>query len=181
MTGTPDYMPPKMATQPSAEELHRKLMLQQTQTQENFGMAFVAGLAAAVVSALVWMAVTYFTHYQIGWMAIGVGFLVGWAVRWTGKGTRPIFGILGAALALLGCMLGNLLTACIQIANQEQVTVGQVLGALNPEFVLEIFKVTFNPMDLLFYGLAVWWGYKYSFTAPAGAPAPEAVGKSQLL
>ena len=179
MNGTPNYTPPNIPAQPSAEEIHRKLMLQQTQSQENVGMALCAGLTAAVASSLVWMAVTYFTHFQIGWMAIGVGFLVGWAVRWAGKGTRPVFGVLGAALALFGCMLGNLLTTCVQIAEQQQIGVGQVLGALNPDFVIEILKVTFHPMDLLFYGLAVWWGYKYSFAPPASSSVTVTLGKSQ--
>ncbi|MBI5267290.1 MAG: hypothetical protein HY851_08670 [candidate division Zixibacteria bacterium] len=179
MSGTPNYTPTPMPTQPSAEDIHRKLMLQQTQPAENFGMALVVGLLAAVASSLIWMAITYFTNYQIGWMALGVGFVVGWGVRWAGKGTRPLFGVLGATLALLGCMLGNLLTACVSIADQQQITVGQVLGALNADLVVEIFKVTFHPMDLLFYGLAVWWGYKYSFAPTGSGNKVEVSPKSQ--
>lgn len=179
MNGTPNYTPSQVPAQPSAEEIHRKLQLQQNQSQENFGMALAVGLVAAVVSSLIWMAITYFTNYQIGWMALGVGFVVGWCVRWAGKGARPIFGFLGATLALLGCMLGNLLTACVSIAVQQQITVGQVLGALNTDLVLEIFKATFQPMDLLFYGLAIWWGYKYSFVPTGGGSKVQMALKTQ--
>jgi len=173
MNGTTQMEAPKLSHQPSAEEIHRRQMLPPVHTEENFGKAIIVGLAAAVAGSLAWMAITYFTGYQIGWMAVGVGFLVGVAIKWAGHGTSPAFGFLGAGLALFGCLLGNLLTACIQIAEQEQVSVGTVLGALTPEFIAEIFSVTFHPMDILFYGLAIYWGYKYSFES-ASAPKKAA-------
>ncbi len=65
----------------------------------------LAGLAAAFVGAVVWAIVTVTTKYQIGLVAIGIGALVGFAVR-IGNGGKA-FGILGAFLALFGCVLGN--------------------------------------------------------------------------
>jgi hypothetical protein len=44
-----------------------------------------AGLAAAILGAIIWAVVTVTTKYQIGYMAIGVGALVGFALR-IGKG-----------------------------------------------------------------------------------------------
>src|SRR5882672_10328355 len=70
---------------------------------ENLPMGFMAGLIAAAVGAGLWALVTILTGYQIGWMAVGVGFLVGWAVRAGGKGTHTVFGMMGAMLALGGC------------------------------------------------------------------------------
>ena len=54
-------------------------------------------------------------------MAIGVGFLVGIAVKFFGKGKTPIYGIIGAAFALLGCAIGNLLFYSGFIAKEEGV------------------------------------------------------------
>lgn len=59
------------------------------------------------------------TEYQIGYMAIAVGFLVGFVIRLTGKGIDKIFGISGAILAIFGCLLGNLLSNVGFIANAE--------------------------------------------------------------
>jgi len=42
--------------------------------------AFV-GLAAAIVGAIIWAVVTVTAKYQIGWMAVGVGAFVGFALR----------------------------------------------------------------------------------------------------
>lgn len=70
------------------------------------------------------------TKYQIGWMAIGVGFLVGFSVRRFGRGTAKTFGIIGAVSALPGCLLGNLLSACGFIAQSESAPVLDVVFAL---------------------------------------------------
>ena len=70
-------------------------------------MAALAGLAAAFVGAIAWAIVTVTTKYQLGIMAIAVGLLVGLALR-LGNGGKA-FGILGACLALFGCVLGNFL------------------------------------------------------------------------
>ena len=47
----------------------------------NLPPGVVAGLGAAIVGAAIWAAITAATDYQIGFMAIGVGFLAGFAVR----------------------------------------------------------------------------------------------------
>src|SRR2546422_8431344 len=88
---------------------------------ENLPMGFMAGLVAAAIGAGLWALVTIVTGFQIGWMAVGVGFLVGWAVRVAGKGAHMAFGILGAALALGGCALGNLLAVAVIAARHFEV------------------------------------------------------------
>jgi len=94
---------------------------------------------------------------------VGVGFLVGFTVRQFGKGIDTSFGIAGAALALIGCLSGNLLTICILIAREENIPVVSLLSQLTPAVAVNLLKVTFNPIDLLFYAIAVYEGYKFSF------------------
>jgi hypothetical protein len=126
-----------------------------------------------------WAVVTVSLKYQIGWMAIGVGALVGYAVRILGKGVTTTFGGIGGAFALLGCLLGNLLSTCGFLAAQESVPFLQVAGAsiMHPSLALELLTATFSSMDLVFYGIAVYEGYKFSFrqlTADDVAqPAPK--------
>lgn len=135
------------------------------EAEQNLLPGVLGGVVAAVIGAAIWAVVTVATKYQIGWMAIGVGFLVGFAVRTLGKGVSKSFGIVGAMCALFGCLLGNVLTACGFLANQESIPVFQVvLKALTrPALAVELIKITFSPMDLLFYGIAVYEGYKFSF------------------
>ncbi len=131
--------------------------------EQNIGLAMAAGVAAAAVGAGVWAVVTALTHIQIGFMAIGVGFLVGYAVRTFGKGMSGAFGIIGAGFSLLGCLAGNLLAVCAALAEAESIPFSTVLANLNLGLITELMKVTFHPMDLLFYGIAVYEGYRFSF------------------
>ena len=130
----------------------------------NLGAAVVGGLVAALVGALIWAVITVTTKFQIGFMAVGVGFLVAWAVRTLGKGRDTTFGIIGGVFALLGCLLGNLLSACGFLAGQASEPVMsvtlRVLG--NPASIATILQETFSGMDLLFYAIAVYEGYKLS-------------------
>src|SRR5579859_5535985 len=70
---------------------------QQTMPGEdaNLPAAILGGLVAAIAGALVWALVTVSIKFQIGFMAVGVGFLVAWAVRTLGKGRAQMFGIIG--------------------------------------------------------------------------------------
>ena len=137
----------------------------QLDAEQNLPLGVCGGLLAAVLGAAVWAGVTVATGYQIGWMAVGVGFVVGFAVRLLGKGVTPAFGMMGAAFALLGCMLGNLLSTCGFIAIQESAPFFPVaLSVLTqPATMIALLKVTFSPMDLLFYGLALYTGYRFAF------------------
>ncbi|HEX8312044.1 MAG TPA: hypothetical protein VF614_12045 [Chthoniobacteraceae bacterium] len=134
----------------------------QLERQQNLPMAVLAGVTAAVVGGGLWAAITLMTNYQIGWMAVGVGFLVGYAVRMAGKGVTPIYGVIGAVCALLGCLLGNFFTATELIAQHLSVSEMEVISNMTPELVFEMMKETFSGMDLLFYGIAVYEGFKLS-------------------
>ena len=148
--------------------------------EQDFNLGLAAGLVAALIGAALWAGVTIVTKYQIGWMAVGVGFLVGFAVRRFGRGIEPRFGYLGAALALVGCALGNLFAVLGIVAGHESVSFFSLLGQVRWTAVPRIMAATFNPMDVLFYGIALYEGYKLSFrqltTSELGLPGPAGPG-----
>src|SRR5438094_255504 len=65
----------------------------------NFGKCLISGIIGGVIGAAAWGAVAYFTGYEIGWLAWGVGVLVGMAVRVAAGGES------GAGLGVLACMI----------------------------------------------------------------------------
>lgn len=130
---------------------------------QDFTYALIGGTLAATISAIIWAVVTVLTNYQIGYMAIGVGLLVGFSVQFFGAGIDKKFGYLGAMLSLLGCLLGNLLSQVGFIANEQSLGYLEIITFLNFDLILEILIETFNPMDLLFYGIAVYIGFKNAF------------------
>jgi hypothetical protein len=137
---------------------------------DSLPMALLAGLLAASAGAAAWALVTVLTGMQIGWMAVGIGFLVGLAVRKFGKGSAPSFQVLGAVLSLVGCLAGNLLAVCIFAGRSEDVPLMTILAGLTPSLAVRLIVETFSPMDLLFYGLAVYEGYKFARVPDTPAP-----------
>jgi len=145
------------------DQIKFQMVMQEWKSDQNLSFGIAGGAVAAAVGATIWGIITAVTNYQIGWMAVGVGFLVGYAVRLSGKGIDKAFGVVGAVLSILGCVAGNLLTVCILISRHQHIPLLQLLSRLNPEIVIEIMKATFNPMDVLFYAIAVYEGYRFSF------------------
>lgn len=156
---------PPQTTAPEVDQEKVQNLLNKRYAEQNLGTAILAGLLSSVVAAFLWALVTYATGYQIGFMAIGVGVLVGYAVRYFGNGVTNRFGLAGAAFSLFGCLLGNLLASFIALSQIEESSIFLVLSAFvsSPGMVIEIMKETFSPIDLLFYGLAIYEGYKLSF------------------
>ena len=107
--------------------------------------------------------------YQIGYMAIGVGFLVGFAMR-QGKGIRPIFGIIGAALALISCVMGDFFSIVGLVAKEYEVSFMDVLSDTSYSEVMSVVIENMASMTIVFYGIALYEGYKLSFSAQK---APE--------
>ena len=131
--------------------------------EQSLGTAVIAGAVAAACGAAAWAAITVATGYQIGFMAIGIGFLVGLAVRRFGRGVDTLYGAAGSALALAGCVAGNLLAGCAMVASEAQVGLWDVVSRLTPSLAVELLTAMFTPMDVLFYGLAAYEGYRLSF------------------
>lgn len=152
-------------TEPQVEidETKYNELLRKIELNQNLSMGIFGGIAASIVGALIWAMITFVTGYQIGFMAVGVGFLVGYSIRFLGKGINNTFGIVGAILSFIGCLLGNILSICISISHYETIPLFQIISNLNVGLTLELMIETFHPMDLLFYGIAIYEGYRFSF------------------
>jgi hypothetical protein len=157
-TQNPQSTTATVLTEDKIFQYREKLKLEQ-----NLMLGAVGGGAAALVGAILWAVITVATEYQIGYMAIAVGLVVGFSVRYLGKGIDQIFGILGGMLALIGCVLGNFLSMVGFAANAEGLGYMELLFGIDYSIVPEIMMEGFSPMDVLFYGLAVYQGYKFSF------------------
>ena len=139
--------------------------IDQVRGEQSMLTGLLGGLAGAALGAAGWALITVTTEREYGLVAIGVGLLAGFGVRIAGKGMETRFGVMGAILAIAGCLVGKLLAIAIIVANAEQVPIAEMILAMvtNPAFFVEAITVTFEPMDLLFYGIAIYEGYRFSF------------------
>jgi disulfide bond formation protein DsbB len=116
-------------------------------------------------------------------MALGVGALVGFALR-IGNGGKA-FGIMGAFLALFGCILGNYFSLIAFASAEEQVPFFSMMNNADPAKVTNALWEDFTSISILFYALAAYEGYKFSAirppkfsSAPVQTPQPAAVAQT---
>jgi hypothetical protein len=130
----------------------------------------LGAIAGALIGAIAWGAITAATHFQIGYMAIGVGFLAGYGMRTLGGGRDRADGVIAGIVAFLGCVLGNLLTVVIDFAPHDGAHRGIVeltlLILLSPKLAWFMLTQSFSIMDLVFYALAVYAGYRTALKPP---------------
>jgi ABC-type lipoprotein release transport system permease subunit len=93
-------------------------------------------------------------------MALGVGALVGFALR-IGNGGKA-FGVLGAFLALFGCILGNYLSLIAFASAEEHVAIFTMLNNADVSKVINAMWDDFISGSFLFYAMAAYEGYKFS-------------------
>jgi hypothetical protein len=133
------------------------------------------------VCAFIWDKLTYYTGYQIGYVAIGVGFAVGTATMIGASGKRGIsLQIVSGLLSLFGILLGETLLVMDSYRDYLAANPGAGNANMSPLalFVSSVMilpqSLTESPMSFLFMAVGVYYG----FTIPArekedAAPDPE--------
>jgi len=147
---------------PSERELALRNLIGDIRAQQSLPLGIVGGLIGAAAAAFLWAAISAATHFQIGYMALAVGFIVGYGVRTLGRGVDRSFGYAGAVLSLLGCIFGNLGAAVVTLSQYAKVPILTILGKLTPQLALALWQADFQVIDLFFYGFAVYSGYRYA-------------------
>lgn len=143
----------------SSKKQPSEVALKKLRRYQSFLYALIGGLLITATAAAGWAFITAMTGYQGVYLALGVGVLVGIAVRFFGAGIKQIFGILAALLALTGSLLGYYLS---QNGFLEELQLARIMGIpdyLDQELMLNSMRDSFVPLDLVFYGLAVLLAY----------------------
>jgi len=95
-----------------------------------------AGLAGGLVGAMIWAAISYFANTEIGWIAWGVGGLVGLCVRVAAgnEDEGPLPGVGAAAIAIGSVLLGKYLAIHMAVAS---IAGGFEVGEFTPADMIE--------------------------------------------
>jgi hypothetical protein len=68
----------------------------------------VGGLLGAVIGGIVWGFILQFTEYEVGYVALGIGLLCGWAVGYFSSGGKGlVFQLIAIVCSVLGIFLGK--------------------------------------------------------------------------
>ncbi|GAA5166922.1 hypothetical protein [Viridibacterium curvum] len=142
---------PEVATTPTIQAKPGKLL-----------QGTIAGSIAALIGAMLWAAVTVFTGYKLGLIAVAIGYFVAFGVRSVGQGSTSAFAITGATLALLGCVLGQALSLIGFFAQEMQTDYFAALASFDFSLLPGLMQDTASAMDIVFYGIAIYEGWRLS-------------------
>jgi ABC-type lipoprotein release transport system permease subunit len=85
-----------------------------------------------------------------------------------------VFGVLGAFLALFGCILGNYLSLIAFASTEQHVAFFTMLNSADVTKVISAMWEDFISASVLFYALAAYEGYKFSAIRPSNvSSAPD--------
>jgi hypothetical protein len=134
----------------------------------------LAGLVAAVIASAVWYGVVAVSHFQVGIVAVAVGFLVGQAVV---LGARRRGSIALVAISVVLTLLALVVSEYLIVAH----FVGQELGVevelvQPPDFIASVVaeSVQADPLTLVFWAIALFQAFAIPFRHIRGATGETA-------
>lgn len=139
--------------------------------KSSFARGVGAGAAAAVVGAAAWALVGLLTGYQIGFIAIGIGYLVGAAMARFGriKGTAPM--LTAALIALVGALVGHLAWVYTAGSRETGIAITTLIDTIGPVEVITNTDIT-EPFSWAFFALAAFTAGQVAVRFADTLPAP---------
>ncbi|WP_329117039.1 hypothetical protein [Streptomyces sp. NBC_01353] len=120
--------------------------------RNNVGLGLVAALVAALVGAGLYGGLAGAVDREIGYAAVGVGILVGFAAGKVG-GANPALPVVSAALSLGAVYLGQLLAISIILSKELNVSASDMFFE-QFDLLTEVWSGSKDFMTFLFFALA---------------------------
>ena len=126
----------------------------------NLVMAILLGVIGAAAAGAIWHFIVVFTGYEIGYVAIGVGYCVGFAVHWgSGRKRGAVLQFLSAGLTLVTLLAASYFTFLHLLRKYllEQKMEGYTgqfffISPLEPDFL----KGLVSPIGLVIWAIALY-------------------------
>ena len=159
----------KSVCAPCRAQIASELAAEQAQAA-SLPMALAGGVLGAIVCGAAWAAMVVITNLEIGYAAVGVGFVTGWGVL---LGSRKKKGRNLQWIAVACSVLGLLIGKYFIVAHFAIKGSGADLSLFDPRLVKVFFKVlpdTLSPFDALwaFIALRMAWRIPRPTTLQAG-------------
>ena len=141
----------------------------QVPSGSNVIVAVVGGLAGALVGAAVWAGVAIATNFEVGYIAVLVGFLAGLGVKIGARTQRgPLLQVIAAALAVVGLLAAKYMVfayALVEFGHEKGADISYFDGR-----ILSVFPSALGDMlsafDALFLVLALMAAYRVPKAVP---------------
>ena len=107
-----------------------------TPPSSNLAPALIAGAVAALVGAGIWAGIVVATNYEIGWVAWGIGGLVGFVMSKVTPERSVKLGLIAAGLSVIGLGIGKIATVRMLLP-----TTGRDAIVESPEVLVQAFAL----------------------------------------
>ncbi|MFG2576879.1 hypothetical protein [Streptomyces sp. NPDC048481] len=131
----------------------------------NVALGLLVAVAVALVMAGVYGAIVGATEYEIGYAAVGVGFLIGFAAGRIG-GANPALPVLSAVLSLGAVYLGQLIGIAMIGADELNVSATSLFTE-HFDVLTEGWNETADPMTFLFLAIGAFAAFSGAKKAAA--------------
>lgn len=141
--------------------------LQNETKNPNIIGALLLGIAAAITGGICWFLLTVFLEKSIGYIAIGVGWLIGYAVC-LGAGNKkglPLQ-ILSAVLTTFALIISDFAIYLHLVAKDPEINTSAtnlliylVITGKIPLAVVDFVQSMISPIGLLIWGIGIWFAY----------------------
>ncbi len=153
----------------------------QLKARSGLAGAVFAGAVAGALGVAAWVLLTWQTGSIFVVMALGIGYLVGMAVRVFGGSSKPIFGLTAALLTLVASVFGLVLSAAAIIARQEELPFQEVVGSLDPAIVIQVLEQVTSPITIIILLFAVYESFRVAVVSiPRSAERPADIEGESL-
>ena len=134
-------------------------------------LGVVGGLLGGIIGGLVWGLIMQITEYEVSYVAIGIGFLCGWAVGFfSQKGRGIIFQLIAVGTSILGIFFGKYFGFYLILKDVISEDFGTAAASEISFFSADLFSIFLEALqesasidslyDLLFLGLGVYYAWR---------------------
>ncbi|OQB27019.1 MAG: hypothetical protein BWY10_01694 [Chloroflexi bacterium ADurb.Bin180] len=125
--------------------------------------ALLLGLLAAVVGCVLWYAVVVITNYELGIVAIAIGWLIGTAVMFgAGRKRRRVLQIMAVLITLVALLFSEyLIVRHFAVKHLTEQGYTGIPLFLSPSIMmgLVVEGIKASPTSLLFWAIALWQAF----------------------
>lgn len=134
----------------------------------------IASAGAATLGACIWLALTAASGMHMVWMAVIIGLMVGYTMRFSGRGNQAVFGVAAGLVAMLGCLLGNLMAATWLFVRLSDSGFVASLSLLELPQLAMVAAASYHNTDVLFYAISFYLAFTTAFgVAPDAERLPK--------
>ncbi|WP_216588953.1 hypothetical protein [Streptomyces brasiliscabiei] len=122
--------------------------------RHNLALGLVVAVVTALVTAGIYGGIVGATEYEIGYAAVGVGFLIGFAAGKVG-GANPVLPVISALLSLGAVYLGQLIGIAVFVAGELGVSAASLFTE-QLDVLTQAWSETADAMTFLFLAIGAY-------------------------